>query len=572
MSNSIAPGSSAAVNVNVTALTTNPNVPVQYKTIILKKNLVNGVNTLTQEMMSAQNVKYVIKYDFVLNGDVTIPENCILEFDGGSISGEYTITCNKTRIIGYGGFDKSITLAGTIEGDIIEFDWWKNEKVSAADYNTFLANGYLTGAVPTISDTNRTILTKHHLLGMIKFGKGIYPFDAAMNLGNVRICADCEFDTLLWAPQSDLIYLSGGLNGIIKGLYIEANGNVIKCYSTVTYGLHRYEIRDSTLISYTDHCVIRPDGSDNKSVPYGWLFENVKIYAGPDKSAVYGMASNSMTYHNVVDAHALFNQVNSNKRGLMLAMFYNSNIQCFDNSNMTYAGWKYFYYADKNNIWYCKVYNCTFEGGDNEHSLIANIVRITTSITGIQLSLHDITLISNNFDIAPIYIGTSVQGGYIDAPQIDTAFFGNGDPKSLANFGSTIYYITRGLDVGGTRRRVGRLYPTKIYSTVKSVLKSVPVSDLQYMGVPQSIINIFTEEEYTGNIHMVEVGNACDIFNRGASAARPTGIGSGANGTLIMNQDEGFEYFDTTLGKPIYAKAIAADGTVTWVDSTGATV
>ena len=66
MSNSIAPGSSADVNVKVTALTTNPNVPVTYKTIILKKNLVNGVNTLTQEMMSVTNTKYVIKYDYVL--------------------------------------------------------------------------------------------------------------------------------------------------------------------------------------------------------------------------------------------------------------------------------------------------------------------------------------------------------------------------------------------------------------------------------------------------------------------------------------------------------------------------
>lgn len=86
MSNSIAPGSSADVNVRVTALTTNPNVPAQYKTIILKKNLVNGVNTLTQEMMSAANTKYVIKYDYVLGEDITVPANCILEFDGGSIN------------------------------------------------------------------------------------------------------------------------------------------------------------------------------------------------------------------------------------------------------------------------------------------------------------------------------------------------------------------------------------------------------------------------------------------------------------------------------------------------------
>ena len=538
---------------------------------ILRKNIISGVNTLTQSMVNKTNTIYVIRYDFTLGEDITIPENCILEFDGGSLSGNQIITCNETRIIGYSGFDKSITLAGTIKGDIIEFDWWKNEKVSAAEYNAFIANGYLTGAVPTISDTNRTILTKHYNLGMIKFGKGIYPFDSAMTLGSVRICADCEFNTLLWSPQSDFI-ITLGSNGIIKGLYIEANGNIIKCYSTKTYGLYRYEIRDSTLISYADNCVTKPDGSDNNSVPYGWLFENVKIYAGPNKSAVYGMDSNSMTYHNVVDAHALFNQVGSNKRGLMFAMFYNSNIQNFDNSNMTYAGWKYFYYINKTGVWNCNVYNCTFEGGDKEHTNIENIVKIIPTITYLQLSIHDIRLINNNFNIAPIYIGEAVQGGFIDAPQIDTVFFGAGASKYFANFGSTIYYITRNLDVGGTRRRVGRIYPTKHLPTVKNATKHLPVSNLQCMGFPKSIINIFTEEEYTGNIYVVETGNACDIFNRGTSTVRPTGIGSGETGTLIMNQDEGFEYFDTTLGKPIYAKTIATDGTVTWVDATGASV
>ena len=98
MSNSIAPGSSADVNVKVTALTTNPNVPVTYKTIILKKNLVNGVNTLTQEMMNQSNIKYVIKYDFdLVNKSINIPENCILDFDGGSLSNG-TILGNHTAI------------------------------------------------------------------------------------------------------------------------------------------------------------------------------------------------------------------------------------------------------------------------------------------------------------------------------------------------------------------------------------------------------------------------------------------------------------------------------------------
>ena len=103
MSNSIAPGSSADVNVKITALTTNPNVPVTYKTVILKKNLVNGVNTLTQEMMSTTNTKYIIKYNYMLGENITIPENCILEFDGGSIvnstENSYSLIGIATKVV-----------------------------------------------------------------------------------------------------------------------------------------------------------------------------------------------------------------------------------------------------------------------------------------------------------------------------------------------------------------------------------------------------------------------------------------------------------------------------------------
>ena len=103
MSNSIAPGSSADVNVKVTALTTNPNVPVTYKAIILKKNLVNGVNTLTQEMVSATNTKYIIKYNYMLGENITIPENCLIEFDGGNIvnstENSYNLTGTSTKVV-----------------------------------------------------------------------------------------------------------------------------------------------------------------------------------------------------------------------------------------------------------------------------------------------------------------------------------------------------------------------------------------------------------------------------------------------------------------------------------------
>lgn len=57
----------------------------------------------------------------------------------------------------------------------------------------------------------------------------------------------------------------------------------------------------------------------------------------------------------------------------------------------------------------------------------------------------------------------------------------------------------------------------------------------------------------------------------GETSIRPEGTGADG-GTLDSNTDIGFSFFDTTLGKPIYVKAIGDDGTVTWVDATGATV
>lgn len=49
----------------------------------------------------------------------------------------------------------------------------------------------------------------------------------------------------------------------------------------------------------------------------------------------------------------------------------------------------------------------------------------------------------------------------------------------------------------------------------------------------------------------------------GATADRPT---------TLKPADVGFQFLDTTLGKPIYAKSITSGGVVSWVDATGAAV
>lgn len=90
--------------------------------VYLRKNMVSNVNTLTQDMFYKgeagsrtpnTNTIFIIQYDYTLSENITIPDNCILYFNGGSIDGAYTITGSNTTIV----YDKpcleNVDFAGT---------------------------------------------------------------------------------------------------------------------------------------------------------------------------------------------------------------------------------------------------------------------------------------------------------------------------------------------------------------------------------------------------------------------------------------------------------------------------
>lgn len=99
------------VNINVSG-------PIQpssiYKTVVLKGNLPFALQ------VTEPNTKYVIKYNFNLNNEsITIPANCLLKFDGGSLNNGTLIGNNtiiesnqKTNVI------ISATLSGTFSFDV----------------------------------------------------------------------------------------------------------------------------------------------------------------------------------------------------------------------------------------------------------------------------------------------------------------------------------------------------------------------------------------------------------------------------------------------------------------------
>lgn len=65
----------------------NPGIYVGMGYKILRRNIMDGKNILTQEMVNQPHTIYMIQYDFDLDGTtITLPEGCMFYFQGGSIS------------------------------------------------------------------------------------------------------------------------------------------------------------------------------------------------------------------------------------------------------------------------------------------------------------------------------------------------------------------------------------------------------------------------------------------------------------------------------------------------------
>lgn len=125
----------------------------------LRKNIVAGQNILTQSMIQWPNTIYIIQYDYDLNeAEITIPEGCVLDFQGGSLSNG-KIKVNQTLIknnvanlfniviygnlknsyyspilfgaIGDGVHDDTIPIQNCLNAAILEK---KNIKIDSSDY------------------------------------------------------------------------------------------------------------------------------------------------------------------------------------------------------------------------------------------------------------------------------------------------------------------------------------------------------------------------------------------------------------------------------------------------------
>lgn len=136
----------------------------------LRKHMVNGVNTLTQNIFSDENTRYIIQYEYDLQGNtVTIPEWCILDFQGGRITNGNIILAN-TLLLGHVSFSESCAVSGSCSNRSILVDWFgaKNDGVSD---NTNVIKNVIKLAYNSTEHSNSSF---NKVSPIIEFGYGVY--------------------------------------------------------------------------------------------------------------------------------------------------------------------------------------------------------------------------------------------------------------------------------------------------------------------------------------------------------------------------------------------------------------
>ena len=107
------------------------------KNIVTVKDHESGLeietNLLTQEMLGRANTIYIIQYDYNLNGQtITVPENCILQFEGGSFRNG-TVVGNNTVIVSNSQCFQDILLTN-FNNNIIHDYWFYDDIEDILDF------------------------------------------------------------------------------------------------------------------------------------------------------------------------------------------------------------------------------------------------------------------------------------------------------------------------------------------------------------------------------------------------------------------------------------------------------
>lgn len=203
--------------------------------IVLAKNNTNrqvSKPILFQSDFPKSNAVYVLRYDYALGEDIEMPEGCVLQFEGGSISGKHKITGSYTSINAFlvKIFDADVLISGTWNLHVAYPEW-------------FGAKG------DGINDDADAIQKAFELHCPVYLQSKIYGVGRAINLVDASTITSCvselnvnpgslSFSTPNYSPQQGCIKVLTKLAGVlvvngsgvtIRNIAINGNNKLADC-------------------------------------------------------------------------------------------------------------------------------------------------------------------------------------------------------------------------------------------------------------------------------------------------------------------------------------------------------
>ena len=192
--------------------------------VYLRKHYVNGVNTLTQHMMRKPNTIYIIQYDYCLAGQtIEVPENCVLDFQGGSLRNGILQGNNTIIKACYNIFD-GITFIGSFECSFKAL--WFNVSSKNIDNSPFIMD-----MLYRLKGVDKSITLDYGGVVVDFESNSVYRLSSSIDLTGFSLCLD--FKGCIFQPNKDFsgdyvigVFSSSAWNdgfwgGVIKNLNIQ---------------------------------------------------------------------------------------------------------------------------------------------------------------------------------------------------------------------------------------------------------------------------------------------------------------------------------------------------------------
>lgn len=573
---------------------------------ILRKNWVNGKNILTQDMINETNTIYEVRYDFDLDEEtITIPEGCVLKFEGGNIkNGEIIFQNTILKYLNY-SFD-NCNFDGNIITDIInEQDFCSKlnqnvlsfiiNQIGTVDIINFRNNSSIDIEVSDSTVklyTLDNIINRHYLFAFLKD-----KHNTVVNFNNLNLNI---IETV--ANETNLICFDNCSNIQINNLIIngDSSKNIVNNKTNVL--TNNSNITAIKCVNNCHNLIVVVKGNKIMTILETalWQSENSEYNIYDSSINVFGINVRYPVQLTLIDNCDINIYFEDTHRGFHGSAITNSNIyvkgknanESLCNCILRDMRWK-----DNSNIIHfkeCSNLNVTIEDIGTDISQFIQMLAIGPYADQEIFSNRNIPYNFNNINVKLIIkkaseynygkpniclIAISKANTYlnniIDNLQLNCEYLCNDDSNIK------IIYPNENYNIGYSINIKGNLYNSKINSQNTFYLKenqnltieNINIGQLYlYINKGKLILHKSTVNSIEKSGSLTSINNEflyvddCTIVNFNNSEHKINKESNLFSSNKPRNPYIGFQYFDTTLNKPIWWTGTK------WVDSTGSDV